>query len=777
MKRITSLLLAFIMLLGVFAVGSFDASAASQMRASDECIRILKEEEGFCKYPIWDYSQWTVGYGSRCPDDMLDTYKQNGITEQEAETLLRNFLIAIENDINRNMADAYGLSLSQNQFDALVLFSYNCGTGWTYEKNGTLHNAIKNGATGNELIRAFALWCNAGGEVKDFLLRRRLSEANMYLNGVYSKQPPENYTYVMYEGNGGKVSPRSQGYDTNLTAAPYPTATYAGYTFQGWFTAPVGGTQVTTLDSSTKRATLYAHWMDSSGQTPEEKPFEPLTIHVTGSYVNLREGPGTNYRRVGEVHSGDQLTITAIGYGTGYTWGKSEKGWIALEYTNYEEALKQAQKPSTPETTVPPETTAPPETTVPPETTTPPETTVPPETTTPPETTVPPETTTPPETTMPPEPTPPEKPQKPEKPAGESGTVVNCSELRIRSGPGTSYECVGYLPAGTKVTITEKKNGGGMVWGKIERGWISLDYVSLAGQRVPEGGETGVVVNCSELRIRSGPSTGYSCVGYLPAGTKVAITQKATTGSMVWGKIDRGWISLDYVRLGEQSGSTDNSSGSSSGNASASGETGVVVNCAQLRIRSGPSTGYSINGFLDAGTTVTITEKKTNGSMVWGKIDRGWISLDYVQMNGSSQSGAKTSGTVKVSDYLRVRSGPSTSYSIVGYLRNNDRVEITERRNNGGMTWGKTSQGWISLSYVELDSNSGSASSGSSSSGTNTKTVTADCLHVRSEAGTSHSIVGYLYYGTKVNILETKDVNGMTWGRISNGWISMDYAK
>ena len=37
------------------------------------------------------------------------------------------------------------------------------------------------------------------------------------------------------------------------------------------------------------------------------------------------------------------------------------------------------------------------------------------------------------------------------------------------------------------------------------------------------------------------------------------------------------------------------------------------------------------------------------------------------------------------------------------------------------------------------------------------------------------AIVSYLYNGTKVTILETKTVAGSQWGRISNGWICLDY--
>ena len=85
------------------------------------------------------------------------------------------------------------------------------------------------------------------------------------------------------------------------------------------------------------------------------------------------------------------------------------------------------------------------------------------------------------------------------------------------------------------------------------------------------------------------------------------------------------------------------------------------------------------------------------------------------------------------------------------------------------------------MDYVILDGQ-GSASGGDTATDTpaqtNTKTIIADCLRIRSGAGTSNSIVGYLYYGAKVEILETATAaDGTAWGKISTGWISMDYAK
>ncbi len=82
MKRITSFLLAIILFAGLVMTGAPVASAASEMSVSDEFVEFLKKEEGFAAKPYWDYSQWTVGYGTKCPSDMLDEYKEKGITKE-----------------------------------------------------------------------------------------------------------------------------------------------------------------------------------------------------------------------------------------------------------------------------------------------------------------------------------------------------------------------------------------------------------------------------------------------------------------------------------------------------------------------------------------------------------------------------------------------------------------------------------------------------------------------------------------------------------------------
>ena len=54
-----------------------------------------------------------------------------------------------------------------------------------------------------------------------------------------------------------------------------------------------------------------------------------------------------------------------------------------------------------------------------------------------------------------------------------------------------------------------------------------------------------------------------------------------------------------------------------------------TVNVSCLLIRSGAGTNYSQVGYLYRGAKVTVTETKTVGGAIWGKIANGWICLDY----------------------------------------------------------------------------------------------------------------------------------------------------
>lgn len=184
---------------------------------------------------------------------------------------------------------------------------------------------------------------------------------------------------------------------------------------------------------------------------------------------------------------------------------------------------------------------------------------------------------------------------------GQKGTVTT-NDLRIRTGAGTGYGVVGFLQKNDRVEILQTTQVGAMTWGRIQKGWISLDYVQMDG--------FSGIVNTDVLRIRAGAGTGNAVAGYYYQGDRVEILETKNVGTTAWGRTLRGWISLDYVLPEKRTGR---------------------VNTQVLRIRAGAGTGYAVVGYYYQDAMVTILETVKVGGTVWGRTDRGWISLDYVR--------------------------------------------------------------------------------------------------------------------------------------------------
>lgn len=686
MKRIFCLMLALVLVLGVVVIAPSVAATTSETsepktyKTSDDLIKLLKYEEGFMKYPQWDYSQYTVGYGTRCPSDKLAEYSAHGITEYEAEQLLRNYLTNTENLINNKLIKKYNLNMTQSQFDALVMFSYNMGGSWITDTSSNIHKVVASGTADNSIVDALTRWSRAGGSVKSYLIRRRLSESYMYLEGIYQHTPPENYCYVKYDGNGGTVSQSVQGYNSNLKAKVSGTATYGNYTFAGWYTSATGGVKVEELKQEHNKMTLYAHWSEIKYEEPELFE-EAIKIKVTTDDVNLRKGPGTNYATIGSADTGDQFEIWQVQKGGSYNWGYFKTGWIALEFTNYSSVIAGEKEPA-------PEVTEP-------------------ENTTPEENE--PEATTKPEATEPEE-TEPEATQ----PAKLDGVVKVNTYLCVRTGPGTAYSTVNTLRNGDKVTILEQKTVGSMIWGRTAEGWVSMSYIVLNDEfesDVDQGtsGKNGVVT-CNELNVRSGAGVNFGIAGSYKKNDKVVITEQKTVNGITWGKTVKGWVCMDYVKL---EGTTSGGDTDNSGDTGSTGTiTGKVASSAELRIRSGAGTTYGIVGFLKPGETVSITEKKTVNGTEWGKTAKGWVSMDYIKVDSAS-SGTDTlpedffddeqsttiTKTVNVAS-LCIRQGAGVNNTAVGWLSKGAKVTVTETKTVDGQQWGKISNGWICLDYT-----------------------------------------------------------------------------
>ncbi len=114
----------------------------------------------------------TIGYGHTG----ADVHEGQEITKEQAEELLQSDMSIFEKGVEEACS---GLSLTDNEFAALVSFSFNLGLGSL--KSSTLLKKLKsNDRTG--AADEFQRWNKAGGKVVAGLTRRRLAERDLFLS-------------------------------------------------------------------------------------------------------------------------------------------------------------------------------------------------------------------------------------------------------------------------------------------------------------------------------------------------------------------------------------------------------------------------------------------------------------------------------------------------------------------------------------------------------------------------------------------------------------------
>ncbi|WP_057559946.1 SH3 domain-containing protein [Paraclostridium sordellii] len=292
------------------------------------------------------------------------------------------------------------------------------------------------------------------------------------------------------------------------------------------------------------------------------------------------------------------------------------------------------------------------------------------------------------------------------------------------------------------------------------------------------------IVTATSLNVRSGPSTDSSFLFSIKKNDKVTIL-KSENG---WYKIStanghEGWASSEYI-------STNTSDTNQQSNKK-------VVNVDNLNMRNGASTSYRVIMKLNKGTVIEIISE-SNG---WTKIKHdgriGFVASKYLspiennnqttkpeqQPNVPVQPQVSVGKTkVVVATSLNVRSGPSTGNSVIGSLKNNEKVEVISESNGWSKIKYNGKEGYVSSTYLK-DVNEGGNSKPNETPNpkpnveTKTKVVVATSLNVRSGPSTSHGIIGSLKNNEKVEVIS--ESNG--WSKIKyngkEGYVSSTYLK
>ena len=147
------------------------------MIPSENCYKLIKKYEGFSSKPYkCPAGIPTIGYGS--------TFYLNGnkVTMKDtpiSEEVALSILFSVVEDFSKKVEKLLKVNVNQNQFDALVDFSYNLGIG-NFQKS-TLLKLVNN----KDFIGAskqFKKWNKSNGKVLNGLTNRRKEEEELFLS-------------------------------------------------------------------------------------------------------------------------------------------------------------------------------------------------------------------------------------------------------------------------------------------------------------------------------------------------------------------------------------------------------------------------------------------------------------------------------------------------------------------------------------------------------------------------------------------------------------------
>ncbi len=233
-------------------------ASGTMMTAGSAAIRQLEEEEGFRAEKYEANGKWYIGYGTECG---AEDYP-NGITQQEAEALLLGKVAEFEVKLNDFFA-RYGVTPTQGQFDALICFTYNYGTGWMGGTSKLVK--IASGevqATRLEVAQAFGEWCHSGGQAQQGLADRRLQEAALYLDDSTYAAGNEFVYLIINKENGVSYETDFRVYQRGAAYGSFPRMEKLGSTFAGLKTA--SGAVLTESSIASGNVVATAAWTANS---------------------------------------------------------------------------------------------------------------------------------------------------------------------------------------------------------------------------------------------------------------------------------------------------------------------------------------------------------------------------------------------------------------------------------------------------------------------------------------------------------------------------------
>jgi lysozyme len=144
---------------------------------SDKLFNVISSLEGFIAVPIWDYMQYSVGYGSGYNWDQKRPVIKTDIIDKATA---KKWLLLEAQDKYEFVMNKVRVPVTDNQLLAMASFTYNVGED-AFAKS-TLLRLLNEGQNKDIVAKQFDRWVYAGGKVSPGLVKRRNAEKQLFLS-------------------------------------------------------------------------------------------------------------------------------------------------------------------------------------------------------------------------------------------------------------------------------------------------------------------------------------------------------------------------------------------------------------------------------------------------------------------------------------------------------------------------------------------------------------------------------------------------------------------
>ena len=269
--------------------------------------------------------------------------------------------------------------------------------------------------------------------------------------------------------------------------------------------------------------------------------------------------------------------------------------------------------------------------------------------------------------------------------ADQTGTVHG-GWLILRGAPSFNGAILASYPNGTVVTVTGKTGAWYSVRtadGKI--GYMYSDYLSVSGGggggTVPTGTAYVTSSNGLNVRLRSGPGTGYSILASYAPGTQCSILSSGRN----WCRIQVGNL-IGYMMTKFLSTSPVNPVTPVPPSPQPGTEYQVYVtsqNGKGVNMRSGPGKGFQSIGFYSVGTPAWMVTRGSTWSYIRVGSRYGYMMTQFLTTSEPSPTPPGPLGAAYVvsanGKNVNLRTGPSTGSPIIRSFKVGTRLNVITR--------------------------------------------------------------------------------------------------